>query len=433
MPNIDRSLQLPLPDSGRIEAERWVASHLAGLYCEGEVVSSPRFRGGQSAADLALERFDVAGYAATRNEAYPAKRRGASGLAPYIRHGLLSLPAVSEAVGAGPQEDVRKFRDELAWQEYARHWYARLGRATGMALRRDQAGPVAVDAPTTLEDGGQSPAGLPPNAMDLDMACLELTVGELEEEGYLVNQARMWLASHWSVRHGLDWRAGEQYFFRHLLDGSRAANRLGWQWSSGVGSNRAYGFSRWQVERRAPGLCAGCEVAATCPIYHWADDPELVPVEPNPLVGRDPDPDRTAGPAAVEIDHATDPAEAVWLTAESLGSADPALAANPQLPAVFVFDRPLLARLQLSSKRLVFLAETLGELALRRPVELYVGDPTDALADRPLSVTFAPVPGWRVRGDALTLAEVHPWPWLHRPDDGPIGSFSAWSKRFSPR
>ena len=58
----------------------------------------------------------------------------------------------------------------------------------------------------------------------------------------------------------------------------------------------------------------------------------------------------------------------MWLTAESLGDADPALAAHPGLPAVFVFDEPLLRRLALSGKRLVFLAETLADLATRREV-----------------------------------------------------------------
>jgi hypothetical protein len=62
------------------------------------------------------------------------------------------------------------------------------------------------------------------------------------------------------------------------------------------------------------------------------------------------------------------------LTVESL-DADPALDAHPDLPAVFVFDAPLLARLQLSGKRLVFLAgarasEPTDQIALvarRRP------------------------------------------------------------------
>ena len=130
------STVVPTPLPGRAAAERWVADHLAGLFFEPTVVSSDRFRGGQGAADAALGDFDVTGYARRRNEAYPEPRRGASRLSPYIRHGLLSLSQVWDAVGHGLSQDRKKFRDELLWQEYARHWYARLGDATGAALRR---------------------------------------------------------------------------------------------------------------------------------------------------------------------------------------------------------------------------------------------------------------------------------------------------------
>ena len=37
--------------------------------------------------------------------------------------------------------------------------------------------------------------------------------------------------------------------------------------------------------------------------------------------------------------------------------------AHPELPAVFVFDEPLLRRLRLSYQRLVFLTEALAEIA----------------------------------------------------------------------
>ncbi len=410
-------LDPPPPD--RHSAEVFVAEHLGGLFLETEVVSSDRFRGGQAAAEGALERFDVAGYASARNEAYPQHRRGASGLSPYIRHGLLALPLVWDAVEGGPANDVRKFRDELLWQEFARHWYARLGARTAAPLRRSYRPEVSV--------GGSSPA----DPWDPDMACLELTVGELEEDGWLVNQTRMWLASHWTVRNRFDWRAGEDYFFRHLLDGSRAANRLGWQWTSGIGSNRSYGFSRWQVEKRAPGLCASCDVAARCPIDGWPDDPDFERVDVDPLITGDPQLDARVGPRRVERSGSSP--ETVWLTAESLGLGDPALAANPNLPAVFVFDRPLLAGLQLSSKRLVFLVETLAELAVSRPLEIQVGDPVELLGGRSLTTTFAPVPGWRRRASELTIDELHPWPWLRVPVAGNIGSFSAWVKQIRRR
>ena len=398
----------PTPQPGVDAAVAWVERHLEGLFRD-DAASSPAIRGGQVHADAAMASFDVAGYAARRNEVWPPQRRGASRLSPYIRHGLLPLPRVWDAVADGPRRDVAKFRDELLWQEYARHVYARLGGATRTGFRFALAG----------SDGGP---------WRRDMACIDLAVGELERDGWLVNQTRMWLASQWSVREGGDWRDGEAEFFAHLLDGSRAANRLGWQWTVGTGTGRPYGFSRYQVEKRAPGVCASCPLVDACPIEDWPDDPDLIPVEPHPLLISDPDPEATGGPS---VDERSGVPARVWLTAESLGDADPALAAHPDLPAIFVFDRALLHRLQLTSKRLVFLVETLADLAVRRDVEIHVGDPVAVLGDHLVAVTFAPVPGFRRRASRLHVAAVHPWPWLRRPHGRSVRSFSAWRKHIA--
>jgi deoxyribodipyrimidine photo-lyase len=241
---------LPTPEPDRAAVLAFVGQHLAGLY-SGPLAGSHAFVGGQSHADAALARFDVTGYADTRNEVWPAPRRGASGLSPFIRHGFLQLHQVWNSL-SGPPTDVSRFRDELMWQEYARHWYARVGARSATSMRHDLVG--------TTSGGGR---------WDRSMACLDMCVEELEDDGWLVNQARMWLASHWSVRHGGRWTEGEDIFFTHLLDGSRAANRLGWQWTTGAGSSKAYGFSRWQVEKRAPGLCGQCDRSADCPIEEW--------------------------------------------------------------------------------------------------------------------------------------------------------------------
>ena len=147
----------------------------------------------------------------------------------------------------------------------------------------------------------------------------------------------------------------------HLLDGSRAANRLGWQWTVGAGTGRAYGFARAQVERRAPGLCAGCALRQACPIQRYGDDPVLAQVTAPAGVRADFDPAATAGPREVER---RDEVSRVWLTAESLGDEDPALAANSDMPAVFVFDETLLARLRLTGKRLVFPTSNLRQSEL---------------------------------------------------------------------
>lgn len=400
------STMLPIPEPG--QEVQWVAQHLAHL-CSDDVRRSERFNGTQAAADAALAALDLTGYAERRNEVLPLGRRGASGLSPWIRHGLLTLPRVFKAVN-GPAKDVQKFRDELRWQEYARHVYARLGRTTAQPLRNERA--------------TESISEIQP--WDRSMRCIAVNLDELETDGWMVNQTRMWLASQWSVRNDADWRVGEQYFFTHLLDGSRAANRLGWQWTIGTGSSKVYGFSQSQVRRRAPELCDSCEHRDACPIREWPDEPELRSVESDARLRRDPDPESTAGPAQVK--RSSSP-EMVWLTAESLGEDDPALTAHPDLPVIFVFDESLLRTLQLSSKRLVFLADRLAELGAERTIEIHLGDPRRVAADRPLATTFAPVPGWRHRARSLNLAELHPWPWLQRPGSGSVASFSAWANR----
>ncbi|WP_111765311.1 FAD-binding domain-containing protein [Nakamurella deserti] len=390
----------------------WVATHLGDLTLEGpDGIAPGAFRGGQSAADAALALLDVAGYAGRRSTVLPESRRGASRMSPYIRYGLTTLPQVWAAVAGAPSRDRGRYRDELLWQEFARHLYARVGGANGEALKNLQPTTRSpTDVPWSLDDPW-------PSAMN----CMRFVTDELHRDGWLVNQTRMWLASQWAVRAGADWRAGEDAMFTHLLDGSRAANRLGWQWTVGTGSGKPYGFSRWQVEKRAPELCRSCPLRGACPIERWPDaDPG--PRADGPPLNRAPVP---AGPSRPENPGAAD---TVWLTAESLGTADPALAADPERPAVFVFDEPLLRRLRLSGKRLVFLAETLGELAALRPLEVRRGRVVDELAGRTLAATWTPVPGWARIAATLAPSELHPWPWLVRPGTTSVSSYSAWRR-----
>jgi len=405
-----------LPDPpAHDEIPAWVMDHLGDLCAPPASASAGSLRGGQSAADAALQTYDVAGYARRRNNVWPPDTRGSSRLSPYIRHGLLTLREVWDHVAGGPQRDVTKFRDELLWQEYARHLYARLGTASRQSLR------FAVDERTADTD----PAPMS-NPWSSSARCLDSSWSELVSTGWLTNQTRMWLASQWSVRAGLGWRDGEDLMYRHLVDGSRAANRLGWQWTVGALTGKAYGFSRWQVEKRAPGLCATCPLEQNCPITDWPATQEREPLAFNdPRLRRDDNLEATAGPATTRQ---SAPPEAVWITAESLGDRDPAAAAHPDLPVVFVFDEPLLRRLRLSVNRLVFLAQSVADLSTRREVELWLGDPVEVLQGRKLAATFAPVPGWKSRAARLDVVALHPWPWLERPRAGSITSYTAWSK-----
>ncbi len=394
----------PIDDDEALLA--WVSDHLGDLTLEGaDGVRAGAVRGGQQAADTTLASLDVEGYSRSRSTVLPVSRRGATQVSPYVRYGLLQLPRMWDAVSGASPRDRDRYRDELLWQEYARHVYARTGTAMREALRyRPPEAAVIKGDPWVT-----------------DMACVSSVYTALVDDGWLVNQTRMWMSSHWSVRHGRDWREGEDEFFQHLLDGSRAANRLGWQWTVGAGTGKPYGFSRWQVEKRAPTLCASCPLRHRCPIEGWPDSAAGPRVD-GPHLGAGPTPSGPDEPIG------SGDADAVWLTAESLGDDDPALDAHSDLPAVFVFDEPLLRRLRLSGKRLVFLSQTLADLAGRRPLEVRLGEVPSELAGRRLAATYAPVPGWQRISRQLDVVEQHPWPWLVRPASAPLTSFSAWRR-----
>ncbi len=384
-----------------------ISKDFAGLYSGGLGLSS--IEGGQSAANAALANLDITRYADQRSEVFPINKRGATVLSPYIRHNLLTLDQVYRAVKSAPFKDREKFRDELYWQEYARHLYARVGTRLFENLRFEING----------EKGG--------DGRNRQMHCVDTVLSELETDGWLVNQTRMWMASQWSVRSGKDWFAGQERMYQNLIDGSRAANLLGWQWTVGAGTGKPYGFARWQVEKRAPGLCMKCPLKKACPIQEFPDETTPHQLTKDPILDNDADLGATIGPREVIKSSAP---QYVLLTVDSMGDADPALAANPDLPVVFLFNEAALGKLQLSSRRIGFYLQTLKDLSTRRDLHVYMGDPYQFAAENPVAVTYAPVPSFK---KFTNFAELHPYPWLRIPHAGSVRSFSSWRAKLESK
>jgi deoxyribodipyrimidine photo-lyase len=62
---------------------------------------------------------------------------------------------------------------------------------------------------------------------------------ELNTTGYMHNRVRMIVASFLTKHLLIDWRWGEAYFAKKLLDFDLAANNGGWQWAAGSGCDAA--------------------------------------------------------------------------------------------------------------------------------------------------------------------------------------------------
>ncbi len=71
---------------------------------------------------------------------------------------------------------------------------------------------------------------------------------ELQQTGFMHNRVRMITASFLTKHLLIDWRWGESWFARHLLDFDLASNNGGWQWAAGSGTDAAPYFRIFSPE-----------------------------------------------------------------------------------------------------------------------------------------------------------------------------------------
>jgi deoxyribodipyrimidine photo-lyase len=67
---------------------------------------------------------------------------------------------------------------------------------------------------------------------------------QLRREGWIHNRARLVVASFLTKDLGIDWRWGERWFMRLLIDGDEANNNGNWQWIASVGVDPQPAFRR---------------------------------------------------------------------------------------------------------------------------------------------------------------------------------------------
>jgi deoxyribodipyrimidine photo-lyase len=74
---------------------------------------------------------------------------------------------------------------------------------------------------------------------------------ELNQTGFMHNRVRMITASFLTKHLLIDWRWGEAYFAKKLLDYDLASNNGGWQWAAGSGSDAAPYFRVFNPQLQA--------------------------------------------------------------------------------------------------------------------------------------------------------------------------------------
>ncbi|MCX7122080.1 MAG: hypothetical protein NTV32_00090 [Gammaproteobacteria bacterium] len=169
---------------------------------------------------------------------FPAKQ-GTSHLSPYLAQGVLSIRRVlmelhraagtysfSELI-ASPGYGV--WLNELIWREFYKHIIFLFPKlACGQTLQ------AKFKVWTWRQDHGQfqrwcdGQTGYP---------LIDAAMRQLNQTGWMHNRLRMNVAVFLAKFLKIDWRWGESYFARHLIDGDLAANNGGWQWCAGTGTD----------------------------------------------------------------------------------------------------------------------------------------------------------------------------------------------------
>jgi deoxyribodipyrimidine photo-lyase len=214
--------KIPMP--GGLRAGRLPS--LSSLGLEGGV--SKPMRGGESEGRARLKRF-LEGAASVYDENQDALASdGVSRLSPYLRFGCIS-PAETEArlpSGRGPEEFAR----QLCWRDFFRyllHHFPETTKAEFQKRYRDRI--VWRRDEQSFAAWREGRTGYP---------LVDAAMRQLAEEGWMHNRARLLVGSFLTKHLGLDWRVGERWFMKMLLDGDLASNVGNWQWIASVGSDR---------------------------------------------------------------------------------------------------------------------------------------------------------------------------------------------------
>jgi deoxyribodipyrimidine photo-lyase len=161
---------------------------------------------------------------------------GTSSLSPYIRWGLLSPREIYRAVENASAEasndeecgSVQAWLNEIVWSEFYTSilWHFPQVVTRNFNARYDHLG--WRHDPDDFAAWAEGRTGYP---------VVDAAMRQLVATGWMHNRARMITASFLTRDLLIDWREGERFFMRHLIDGDLAANNGGWQWAAGTGTD----------------------------------------------------------------------------------------------------------------------------------------------------------------------------------------------------
>ncbi|KAH3687398.1 hypothetical protein WICPIJ_001611 [Wickerhamomyces pijperi] len=207
-----------------------------------------------------LETNSIAKYTTAKD---PPQISGSTHLSHHLTQGTISpryifheLVSLNQGKIIGGNINVETLIKELAWREFFRHlvcnWpYCMMYVPTNLNsldLHNE-------NSREKFQKWAQGETGFP-----IVDACMR----QLLKTGYMNNRCRMICSSFLAKDLNVDYRAGELWFYQHLIDGDFISNNQGWQWTTSTGLDSQPWFRIFNVHLQSEKFDKECLF-----IKHW--------------------------------------------------------------------------------------------------------------------------------------------------------------------
>ena len=163
---------------------------------------------------------------------------GTSRLSAAFHLGLISASqavtlarrALNKSADPAHRKSAETWLNELIWREFYVSILYHFPHVHHQAFREPYRRIEWCDDPAGFTAWQQGLTGYP---------IVDAAMRQMNTTGWMHNRARMIAASFLVKDLLIDWKLGEEYFMRQLVDGDVASNNGGWQWTAGVGTDAA--------------------------------------------------------------------------------------------------------------------------------------------------------------------------------------------------
>lgn len=152
--------------------------------------------------------------------------QGTSKLSVHLRFGTISIRVLAAEAGALNET----FLNELIWRDFYHMILWHFPKVVGHAFKAEYDLIKWRNNEKEFAAWCNGQTGYP---------IVDAGMRELNTTGFMHNRVRMIVASFLTKHLLIDWRWGEAYFAKKLLDFDLAANNGGWQWAAGSGCDAA--------------------------------------------------------------------------------------------------------------------------------------------------------------------------------------------------